>query len=40
MPESILSYSDDAFPHVLIYSTLLAILGLAAVGLISSHILT
>lgn len=40
MTESILSYSDDAFPRVLIYSTLLTILSLAAVGLISSHILS
>lgn len=32
-------YSDDPFPHVLIYGTLLAILSLAAVGLISAHVL-
>jgi hypothetical protein len=32
-------YSDDPFPHVLIYSTSRTILSLAAVDLISSHIL-
>ena len=40
MKQSIASvYSDDPFPHVLIYSTLLAVLSIAAVGLVSSHIL-
>jgi len=33
-------YSDDPFPHVLIYSMLLTILSLAAVGLVSSHVPT
>lgn len=28
-------YSDDRFPHVLIYSTALTALSLAAVGLVS-----
>jgi hypothetical protein len=40
MTASILhDYPDHAFPHVLVYSTLLAILSIAAVGLISSHVL-
>jgi hypothetical protein len=40
MKLSILSvYADDPFPHVLIYSTLLAILNIAAVGLVSFHVL-
>jgi hypothetical protein len=39
MKLSILSvYADDPFPHVLIYSTLLAILSIAAVGLVSSNL--
>ena len=39
MKLSILSVYDDPFPHVLIYSTLLAILSIAAVGLVSTHVL-
>ena len=40
MKISILSvYADDPFPHVLVYSTLLAILSIAAVGLVSTHVL-
>jgi hypothetical protein len=31
-------YSDDKFPYVLLYSTLLAILSLATVGIVSSLI--
>ena len=40
MKQSILSVNPDRpFPHVLVYSTLLAVLSIAAVGLISSHAL-
>ena len=40
MTASILKdYPDRPFPHVLVHSTLLAILSIAAVGLISSHVL-
>jgi hypothetical protein len=40
MKQSILSvYPDNLFPHVLFYSTLLAVLSIAAVGLVSSHVL-
>jgi hypothetical protein len=40
MKQSILSvYPDHPFPHVLVYSTLLAVLSIAAVGLVSSHVL-
>jgi len=40
MTASILKdYPDRPFPHVLFYSTLLAVLSIAAVGLVSSHIL-
>jgi hypothetical protein len=38
MKASILSvYPDHRFPHVLFYSTLLAVLSIAAVGLVSAH---
>jgi hypothetical protein len=30
-------YPDHRFPHVLFYSTLLAVLSIAAVGLVSAH---
>jgi hypothetical protein len=41
MTETISSfYSDDPFPQVLIYSMLLTILSFAAVGVVSSHVLT
>ena len=40
MKAAILSvYPDHRFPHVLFYSTLLAVLSVAAVGLVSSHVL-
>jgi hypothetical protein len=40
MKISILSvYPDHRFPHVLFYSTLLAVLSIAAIGLVSSHVL-
>ena len=40
MKASILSvYPDHRFPHVLFYSTLLAVLSIAAVGLVSAHVL-
>jgi hypothetical protein len=40
MKAAILSvYPDHRFPHVPFYSTLLAVLSIAAVGLISSHVL-
>ena len=40
MKAAILSvYPDHRFPHVLFYSTLLAVLSIAAVGLVSSHVL-
>jgi hypothetical protein len=40
MKASILSvYPNHRFPHVLFYSTLLAVLSIAAVGLVSYHIL-
>jgi len=40
MTASILKdYPDRPFPHVLIYSTLLAILSIAVVGLVSAHVL-
>ena len=40
MTASILKdYPDHPFPHVLVYSTLLAIFSIAAVGVISSHVL-
>ena len=40
MKASILSvYPDHRFPHVLFYSTLLAVLSIAAVGLVSSNVL-
>ena len=40
MKASILSvYPDHRFPHVLFYSTLLAVLSVAAVGLVSSNVL-
>jgi hypothetical protein len=32
-------YPEHRFPHVLFYSTLLAVLSIAAVGLNSSHVL-
>jgi hypothetical protein len=32
-------YPDHPFPHVLICSTLLAVLSIAAVGFVSSHVL-
>ena len=32
-------YPDHRFPHVLFYSTRLAVLSIAAVGLVSSHVL-
>ena len=32
-------YPDHRFPHVLFYSTLLAVLSVAAVGLVSSNVL-
>jgi hypothetical protein len=38
MKTAILSvYPDHRFPHVLFYSTLLAVLSIAAVGLLSAH---
>jgi hypothetical protein len=38
MKASVLSvYPDHRFPHVLFYSTLLAVLSIAAVGLVSAH---
>jgi hypothetical protein len=40
MKISILSvYPGHRFPHVLFYSTLLAVLSIAAIGLVSSHVL-
>jgi len=40
MKAAILSvYPDHRFPHVLFYSTLLAVLSIAAVGLVSSNVL-
>ena len=32
-------YPDRPFPHVLIYSTLLAVLSIAVVGFVSSNVL-
>jgi hypothetical protein len=41
MTTSILKdYLDRPFPHVLIYSTLLAILSIAVVALVSSNVLS
>lgn len=40
MTASILkNYPDRPFPHVLIYSTLLAVLSIAVVGFVSSNVL-
>jgi hypothetical protein len=39
MTASILkNYPDRPFPHVLIYSTLLAVLSIAAVGFVSANV--
>ena len=39
MTASILKdYPDRAFPHVLIYSTLLAVLSIAVVGIVSFNV--
>jgi hypothetical protein len=40
MSDTILNfYSDDRYPRVLILSTFLTVLSLAAVGILSSHLL-